>query len=363
MSVPLETVAAAPVRVLASGGPAKIAAMRGAAQTAAPDRRGDRRSDREDADRLGAGGLTRHLLPQGGKGGRPPPQHSTKFTASPPSDVSLYFDCMSAPVWRIVAMTLSSETLWRAVAVQRQRGGGDRLDGAEGVALDAGDLHQAADRIAGHAEVMLHARSPPRSRSARWSRRAPRTGPPPPSTQATPTSPWQPTSAPEIEAFILNSAPIAAAVSRNVAQPSGVAPGAMVAVIAQHGGHDAGRAVGRRGDDAAAGGVLLVDRHRIDADEIHDLVGGAGVAAPRWRAGGRRSPWRAADLQPARQLARRGQAAIDASEHRADRPRRDARRPRRAGAARARWRASARRSTGPLSRAARAADRRRWRNG
>ena len=84
------------------------------------------------------------------------PQHSTKLTASPPRLVSLYFDCMSAPVWRMVAMTLSSETRWRAVAVQRQRRGGDRLDRAEGVALDAGDLHQAADRVAGHAEVMLH---------------------------------------------------------------------------------------------------------------------------------------------------------------------------------------------------------------
>ncbi len=35
--------------------------------------------------------------------------------------------------------------------------------------------------------------------------------------QATPTSPWQPTSAPEIEALSLNSAPIAAAVSRKSA--------------------------------------------------------------------------------------------------------------------------------------------------
>ena len=33
-------------------------------------------------------------------------QHSTKLTASPPSDVSLYFDCMSAPVWGIVARKL-----------------------------------------------------------------------------------------------------------------------------------------------------------------------------------------------------------------------------------------------------------------
>src|SRR3984957_20670635 len=39
-------------------------------------------------------------------------QHSTKFTAKPPKLVSLYFDCTSAPVWRIVATTLSSETRW-----------------------------------------------------------------------------------------------------------------------------------------------------------------------------------------------------------------------------------------------------------
>ena len=38
--------------------------------------------------------------------------------------------------------------------------------------------------------------------------------------QATPTSPWQPTSAPEIEAFSLNSEPIAAAVSRKMWTPS-----------------------------------------------------------------------------------------------------------------------------------------------
>ena len=43
-----------------------------------------------------------------------------------------------------------------AVAVQRERCRGDRLDRAEGVALDARDLDQPADRIAGHAEVMLH---------------------------------------------------------------------------------------------------------------------------------------------------------------------------------------------------------------
>ncbi len=38
--------------------------------------------------------------------------------------------------------------------------------------------------------------------------------------QAEPTSPWQPTSAPEMEAFSLNSSPIAVAVSRNRTTPS-----------------------------------------------------------------------------------------------------------------------------------------------
>ena len=37
--------------------------------------------------------------------------------------------------------------------------------------------------------------------------------------QATPTSPWQPTSAPEIEAFSLYSMPIAPAVKRKLRTP------------------------------------------------------------------------------------------------------------------------------------------------
>ena len=43
--------------------------------------------------------------------------------------------------------------------------------------------------------------------------------------QAEPTSPWQPTSAPEMEAFSLNSTPIAAAVSRNRTTPSSLNEG------------------------------------------------------------------------------------------------------------------------------------------
>ena len=52
---------------------------------------------------------------------------------------------------------LVERDLVRAVAAQRHARGVDRLDGAHGVALDARDLHQAADRVAGQAEVVLHA--------------------------------------------------------------------------------------------------------------------------------------------------------------------------------------------------------------
>ncbi len=42
--------------------------------------------------------------------------------------------------------------------------------------------------------------------------------------QATPTSPWQPTSAPEMEAFSLYRMPMAPAVSRKSITPASVAP-------------------------------------------------------------------------------------------------------------------------------------------
>src|SRR5690606_27267450 len=44
-----------------------------------------------------------------------------------------------------------------AVAAQRHARGVDRLHRAHRVALDAGDLHQPADRVAGEPQVVLHA--------------------------------------------------------------------------------------------------------------------------------------------------------------------------------------------------------------
>ena len=112
---------------------------------------------------------------------------------------------------------------------------------------------------------------------------------------AEPTSPWQPTSAPEIEALVLMMPPMAAAVSRKSRMPLVGRADAVVAVVADHRRHDAGGAIGRRGDDLAAGGVLLVHRHRVDREPVVDgmrlgeVVAALGeqrlVDAP-WRGGG-----------------------------------------------------------------------------
>ena len=45
----------------------------------------------------------------------------------------------------------------RAIALHRHARGVDRLDRAHGIALDARNLHQAADGIACQAEIVLHA--------------------------------------------------------------------------------------------------------------------------------------------------------------------------------------------------------------
>jgi len=58
----------------------------------------------------------------------------------------LYLSFMSAPVSRIVLITLSSDTKWCRRRARPSRGI-DRLHRAHRVALDAGHLHQAADRM------------------------------------------------------------------------------------------------------------------------------------------------------------------------------------------------------------------------
>ena len=56
----------------------------------------------------------------------------------------------------MVAMTWSSESLWSPVSCMAMRAGVDGFDRSHAVALDAGDLDEAADGVAGHAEVVLH---------------------------------------------------------------------------------------------------------------------------------------------------------------------------------------------------------------
>jgi hypothetical protein len=56
----------------------------------------------------------------------------------------------------MVRMTWSRETLCASLSFSAMREACTAFHRAHGVALDAGYLHEAADGIAGHAEVMLH---------------------------------------------------------------------------------------------------------------------------------------------------------------------------------------------------------------
>ena len=141
------------------------------------------------------------------------------WTARPPSDVSLYFVFMSWAVAHIERMTASRETLasWR-VAAEGDVAGGDGLDGAHRVPLDAGDLHEAADGVAGQAQVVLHGDLGGHQDLVG---RAAETWQSPAAAIAleTPISAWQPPIAAEIVAPFLNRLPISPAVSRKSSTP------------------------------------------------------------------------------------------------------------------------------------------------
>ena len=110
---------------------------------------------------------------------------------------------MSRPVCSMVWMTSSSETFFvRAVFQQGEGAEFEGFFGGDAVAFDAGDLHQSADGIAGQAQMVFHCHFGGVfhlfGRAADdFGVCARRHG------QATPTSPWQPTSAPEMEALVL----------------------------------------------------------------------------------------------------------------------------------------------------------------
>ena len=110
--------------------------------------------------------------------------------------------------------------------------------------------------------------------------------------------------------------PIAAAVSRKSMHAMFVRAGHEAVVVMQHRGNDAGGAIGRRGDDAATGGVFLVHRERVEIDPVEDRQ---RIAQRRFRpiAQFRVHARRAAlHLEAARQHAGFAHAACDAILHR-----------------------------------------------
>ena len=158
-----------------------------------PQRRGDL-PDRPARTRRGRAGPPRPLPLRA--------QHSTTLTAKPPSEVSLYFAIMSRPVWRMVSITRSRGT--KCVPSPR------RAKRAALIAFTAPMVLRSMQGIwtrpAIGSQVRPRLCSMPISAAfSTCSLLPPSTAHKPPAAieQATPTSPWQPTSAAEIEAFSL----------------------------------------------------------------------------------------------------------------------------------------------------------------
>ncbi len=193
----------------------------------------------------------------------------------------------------------------RAVAAQRHARGVDGLDGAHGVALDARDLHQPAHRVAGHAQVVLHAdlggvlhlRRGAAEHGRQRARRH-RAG----------------------HAHLALAADFGARERGRlfVDQANGAGreqelddalvagPGNETRVVVQHRRHHPGRAVGGRRDHAAAGGVLLAHGHGVEVDPVeHGQRVAQRFLGPRAQAlvqrrGAPRQVQRARQLPPAR---------------------------------------------------------------
>src|SRR5882757_6350334 len=130
------------------------------------------------------------------------PQHSMTLTASPPRAVSLYLTFMSAPVSRIVLITLSRLTT--CVPSPRSAIRAEWTALTEAIALRS--MHGICTRPPTGSQVSPRWCSMPISAAfSTCSGVPPITAARPAAAieQATPTSPWQPTSAPEIDAFSL----------------------------------------------------------------------------------------------------------------------------------------------------------------
>src|SRR5690606_3155733 len=145
-------------------------------------------------------------------------QHSMTLTARPPREVSLYLSRMSRPVSRMVRMTLSRLTLCLPSPRRAMR---DALIAfTEPMALRSMQGICTSPPIGSQVRPRLC--SMPISAAFSTCDMLPPSAAVSPAAaieQATPTSPWQPTSAPLIEAFSLYRMPTAAAVSRKSNTP------------------------------------------------------------------------------------------------------------------------------------------------
>ena len=192
------------------------------------------------------------------------PQHSTMLTASPARG----FLVLGLHVRSGLAHGLDDRVqrhVVLTVATQRHAGGVDRLTEAmalrsiQGICTSPPTGSQVRPRLCSMpiSAAFSTCSTVPPSAAAR---------PPAAMEQATPTSPWQPTSAPDSGRCAVQAPPGG---QQEGAHALAVRAGNEAVVIVQHGRDDAGRAVGRRRDHAAAGGVFLVDGHGVQVDPVH----------------------------------------------------------------------------------------------
>src|SRR5690554_5178765 len=202
-----------------------------------------------------------------------------------------------------------------AVAAEGHARGVDGLDRAHGVALDAGDLDQPADGVAGQAQVVFHADlggvldlgrgAAQGGGEAGGGHRAGHAH----------LALAADLGAGNRGVFLVEDADRGGG-EQEVEHALLIGARAEAVVVVQHRGDDAGRAVGGGGDDPATGGVLFVDRERVEVDPVER---GQRVAQRGLGAGGQFGMHRGcapADVEPAWQGATVADAALHARLHR-----------------------------------------------
>ena len=194
-----------------------------------------------------------------------------------------------------------------------QSRGVDRLHCANGITLDTRHLHQPADRVAGQAEVMLHADL---RRRGHLHRRCAPQGRESARRHGTGDANFALTAhlgTGNTRALFVKQADCPC--RKEECAPTIRARLFVVcdAIEPYHSRNDARRAIGRRGDHAPARGVFLVYGHGIAIEPVEQLftlvrLGARGKLVPQVR----RTPF---DLQATRQYPALGEATVDALIH------------------------------------------------